>query len=416
MPRRVVIIGGGVIGLCAAWFARQRGWDVTVIDRNAPVRDGCSFGNAGMIVPSHVVPLAAPGMVWQGLKWMRDPQSPFYIRPRLSWDLLTWGYRFWRAATAEHVTRAAPVLRDLHIGSRALYADFAANWGNEFGLVQRGLLMLCRTAHGLDEEARGAMMASRLGIPVEVLDRAGVASHDPDVTMDVVGGVLFPQDCHLSPQQFMAGLQRRLSDQGCRFLWETEVQPPRLEQGRWNVVRTAAEELPADQVLLAGGAWSPLLSRGLNLKLPMQAGKGYSLTLREPRQLPQLCSIGVEGRIAITPMGTSLRVGGTMELSGTNDRIEPQRVQGIVRSFCHYFPRFQPEDFAGITPWFGLRPCSPDGLPYVGRTNRCANLILATGHAMMGLSLGPITGKLTGELLDGEPPSLDLAMLSPDRY
>ena len=203
---RVAIVGGGIIGLMSAWFARERGFDVVVIDRNGPERDGCSFGNAGMIVPSHFIPLAAPGMVELGLKWMANPESPFYIRPRLSWDLLSWGARFWQAATAGHVARSGPVLRVLHLRSRALYDGLARDWGNEFGLAREGLLMLCKTPAALEEEAHVAESARRLGIPAEVLNPAAVARLDPGITMDVVGGVYFPNDCHLSPNRLMVGL------------------------------------------------------------------------------------------------------------------------------------------------------------------------------------------------------------------
>jgi len=148
----------------------------------------------------------------------------------------------------------------------------------------------------------------------------------------------------------------------------------------------------------------------------MQPGKGYSLTLRQPRRLPQLCAILTEARVAVTPMGGALRFGGTMELDGLNERINPVRVQGIIKSVPRYYPEFGPADFAGVTPWCGLRPCSPDGLPYVGRSARYANLAVATGHAMMGLSLGPITGKLMAQVLSGEPPSIHIDALAPDRY
>jgi len=159
-----------------------------------------------------------------------------------------------------------------------------------------------------------------------------------------------------------------------------------------------------------------LLARQLGLKIPVQAGKGYSLTLTAPRQLPRLCSIFTEARMAVTPMGGSLRFGGTMEVSGLNEDINPLRVQGIIKAVPKYFPRFRVEDFAGVTPWRGLRPCSPDGLPYLGRTEKFTNLVVATGHAMMGMSLSPITGKLVGEIVSGEKPSFDLGLLSPDRY
>ena len=168
--------------------------------------------------------------------------------------------------------------------------------------------------------------------------------------------------------------------------------------------------------MLCGGAWSSEMARRLRLSIPMQAGKGYSLTLAHPRQLPRLCSILTEARVAVTPMGESLRIGGTMELSGIDLRIDPRRVRGIVRSIPAYFPEFHEHDFDGITPWSGLRPCSPDGLPYIGRAKRWQNLIVATGHAMMGLSLGPVTGELVADLIAGRAPSLTIDALSPDRF
>jgi len=168
--------------------------------------------------------------------------------------------------------------------------------------------------------------------------------------------------------------------------------------------------------VLAGGAWSPRLAHELGLHLPIQAGKGYSLTLPKPPQLPQLCSICTEARLAVTPMGSALRIGGTMEIAGLNEDINPVRVRGIIKSALQYFPAFKESDFDGIQPWRGLRPCSPDGLPYIGRTAKFANLSFASGHAMMGLSLGPITGQLIAQILSGEKPPFDLSLLSPDRY
>jgi D-amino-acid dehydrogenase len=169
-------------------------------------------------------------------------------------------------------------------------------------------------------------------------------------------------------------------------------------------------------MVLCGGSWSPLLVRELGLKIPIQAGKGYSLTLTKPRELPQLCSIFSEARMAVTPMGSSLRFGGTMEIAGLNEDINLVRVRGIIKAVPHYFPKFTAEDFAGIEPWRGLRPCSPDGLPYLGRTAKFSNLVIATGHAMMGMSLSPITGKLVGEIVSGEKPSYDIGIFSPDRF
>lgn len=418
MSERILIIGGGVAGLSTAYYCARRGLGVTVLDRNAVQRNGCSFGNAGMVVPSHFIPLAAPGMVAPALKWMWNPASPFYIRPRASWDLVNWGIKFWRAANSEHVKRSAPLLRDLSLASRTCFEELAALPGVDFGLVKKGLLMLCKEPVTLEEEAKTAEQGRALGIPAEVLDASRAAAIDPGATMAIAGAVHFPMDCHLDPRQFMAALQTQVEQLGGTFLWGREAVDWRVEDRRKirAIVLSGGEQIEAGEFVLACGSWSPLLARRLGLRIPIQPGKGYSLTLPRPRQLPQVCSILSEARVAVTPMGGALRVGGTMELAGFDHDTNPLRVRGIVNSFCRYFPEFRREDFDGLKPWHGLRPCSPDGLPYIGRTAKFDNLTLATGHAMMGLSLGPITGRLIAVMLTGEKPAMDLSLLSPDRY
>ena len=310
--------------------------------------------------------------------------------------------------------RAAPLIRDLSFASRACFEELAETL--DFGLVKRGLLMLCKTQHALDEEAKSAALANDIGVPAEVLDAKAVAALEPGVRMDVAGGVYFPKDCHLPPGRLMAALQRELESAGVEFRFESGVTGWGTNGRRIKAVKTHAGDFAADEFVLCGGAWSPSVARELRVRLPMQAGKGYSLTLARPRQLPQICAIFSEARIAVTPMGDTLRFGGTMEIAGLAEGINPRRVQGIIKAVPRYFPDFTVEDFAGIQPWSGLRPCSPDGLPYVGRFGAYDNLSTATGHAMMGLSLGPVTGKIMAELLSGECPSFDLALLSPDRF
>lgn len=416
MKDSVVILGQGIIGLCSAWYAVQRGFEVTVIDRHARPQQGCSFGNAGMIVPSHFVPLAAPGMVALGLKWMWNPQSPFYIKPRLDRDLIGWALRFWQAATPERVKRSSLVLRDLNLASRTCYEDIAALPGMEFGLEKKGLLMLCRTARGLAGEAHSAERAQALGVPADVLDAAGAAAVDPGAEMSIAGAIYYPKDCHLSPERFMAALTADCGARGVKFLSGPEVTGWHREGRVLRAVRTSAGEVAGTQFVLAGGAWSAGSIQSLGLKLPLQAGKGYSLTLENPRELPRVCSILTEARVAVTPMSGCLRVGGTMEMAGLNHSITRSRVQGILQALPAYYPAFSPADFAGIEPWAGLRPCPPDGMPYLGRTGAAENLIIATGHSMMGLSLGPVSGQIVARLLDGEPTGHPMELLSPDRY
>ncbi|MCS7222420.1 MAG: FAD-dependent oxidoreductase [Anaerolineae bacterium] len=416
MSKHILIIGSGVIGLCTAYYAIQRGHRVTMLERGPANPDNCSLSNAGMIVPSHFVPLAAPGVVGQALRWMWNPESPFYIKPRLSWELLDWGWKFYRAANAAHVARAAPLLRDLHLASRACFEELASQLHDDFGLVQKGLLMLCKTGHALEEEAKVAEQACRLGVPAEVLDARQTAELEPEVRMDIAGAVYFPKDCHLSPERFLASLTRQLERDGVQFVWSTEVTGWRVRGDRIEAACTPRGDFVADEYVVCSGAWSPILVRSLGLRLPMQAGKGYSLTLSHPRQLPVRCAILTEARVAVTPMGGTLRFGGTMEMAGLDEGINARRVRSIIQAVPRYYPDYTPDDFRGIRPWRGLRPCSPDGLPYMGRFSRYINLSIATGHAMMGLSLGPITGKLMAELLSGEKPAIPIELLAPDRY
>jgi len=416
MSARVAIIGAGVIGLFAALECVRRGWRVTVVERNGAERDGCSFGNAGIVVPSHFVPLAAPGMVALALRWMWKPASPFYVKPRASWRLLDWALRFWRAANAAQVERAAPVLRDLAHESRRRYETLAAE-ENDFGFSTGGTLMLCRTRHALDEEAHAAELAARLGVAAEVLDAAGTAAREPGVHADIAGSVYYAGDCRLVPHRLMTALQRKAEHAGVRFEWNTAVSGWRTAGGR--ICAAIAErggEIEADEYVLCAGSWSADLARGFGLKLPLEAGKGYSLTLPKPRTSPLHTAILTEARVSVTPMGDALRIGGTMALAGLDERVDPARVRGIVAAIPRYYADLTAADFDGLPPWRGLRPCSPDGLPYIGRTAACANAVVATGHAMMGVTLGPVTGSLVARVLSGERTAHDLTLLAPDRF
>ena len=411
---RVVIVGGGVIGLSAAWNLLQAGFPVQVVEREGPEGATCSTVNAGMVVPSHFVPLAAPGMIAKGMRWIMNPESPFYVRPTLDPALLRWGWLFWRHANARHVAASRDLLRDLNLESRRLFAEFGRD--DDFGLVQRGLLMLCRTREGLDEEVEMAHMAESLGIGTRVLDPQQTAAADPGVTMDVAGAVHFLQDCHLDPARFMAAMRRRVLAAGGEIASGVEIEMIERNGGQVTAVSGGGQRFAAKYFVIAGGSWSAKLLRPLGLRLPLQAGKGYSITLPKPPEMPQLCSIFAEAKVAITPLGDSLRVAGTMEVGGLDLSINRRRVNGILKSVPLYFPKFRQEDFAGIEPWAGLRPVSPDGLPYVGQVPGIGNLFAATGHAMLGLSLGPVTGRLVAELVAGRPPFTDISRLAVGRF
>lgn len=390
---------------------------MTVLESRQAESPNCSTGNAGMIVPSHFIPLAAPGVISQGLRWMLKPESPFSIRPSASLALWKWAWQFYRACSSERVNAAKPILRDLSLGSRAWFERLAEEEGLEFPLVKRGLLALCKTEAMWRHESQMVDEGKALGIHADVLDAQAVASVDPSITMDVAGAVYFRQDCHLDPAGFRQELLRKLEDLGGTVVWECEATSIESKKGRLCAIRSAdGKEWIADRYVLAGGVWTESLGKQLGVRLPMQPGKGYSMTLTKPPQLPELCSLLMEARVAVTPMGSRLRIGGTMEIGGREGVIHQAKVRGITKAVPQYFPAFQESDFDVQPLWTGLRPCSPDGLPFLGPCPGVENAYIAAGHAMLGLSLSPITGWLICQLVTGETPDVDLSLLDPGRY
>lgn len=414
VPKRVIIVGGGVIGLATAYYALRAGLGVTVLEREPEGGDSCSLGNAGMVVPSHFVPLAAPGMISKGLRWMLDPESPFYVRPRLNLELARWGWLFYRSSTAAHVAASRELLRDLNLESRRLFAELAEE--EDFGWTPKGLLMLCNSAKGLEGEAAMAADAAEIGVETEVVDSAGAAALDPEVTMTLEGAVYYKQDCHLDPARFMSRLRERVVAMGGEIEFGVPVDSVVTSGSRVSSVKSGDRVFEGEEFVIAGGSWTSGILRQVGLKLPLQAGKGYSLTLDSPPEQPRLCSIFAEAKVAITPMGDTLRFAGTMEVGGNELSINPKRVHGIIKSVPRYYPRFSEEDFGGVEPWAGLRPVSPDGLPYLGAVEGLENVYAATGHAMMGLSLGPVTGRLMADLLTGSQPFRPIESLAVGRF
>jgi len=416
MSGPTVIVGGGIVGLSAAYELLRRGRQVVLLEKGAADHDSCSLGNAGMIVPSHFVPLAAPGMVALGLKWMFDGESPFWVRPRLDPALFAWGWKFWRASTQAHVARCEPILRDLNLRSRALFLRHRDELPGRFDLEDVGLLALCQTQQTLDHEAVMAARSNALGVPTEVLSADEVRRRDPGVDYAIAGAVLFTKDAHLDPRKLVASLTAEVTRLGGRIVFDAEVTGWKGEGDLLRAAVTKQGEFAGEAFVLAAGAWSPAAAAALGLRIPMQAGKGYSMRLERPVQRPKYCSLLMEARVAVTPMGSALTVGGTMEITGNDLSVNPARVRGIRKAFVRYYPAFKEADFEALPVWSGLRPCPPDGMPYLGRTRAKRNLIVATGHSMMGLSLGPVTGEIVAQLICGESTSIALKEVDPDRH
>lgn len=412
---RIGILGGGIIGLSTAYYLQQAGHQVTIIDQS-DLKDSCSVGNAGMIVPSHIIPLAAPGMISKGIRWMFKSASPFYVKPRLNVELLKWGFQFYKHATTSHVTKSIPALKELSLYSKARYQQLAKELPFDFGYHERGLLMLYQTKEAEHEESETARIANDHGIQAHILTSEEVQHLEPDVHVRVRGGVYFPGDAHITPQALITQLVRLLKDRGVQFLTNTSVKDFTVEKQEIKAVITEKGAYSFDEVVLATGSWSGEVAARLKINLPMQAGKGYSFTIQNVEKNIRIPSIFLEARVAVTPMGTTLRFGGTMEITGVDHTISMNRVKGIVDSIPRYYPDMKVAMPKQTEVWHGLRPCSPDGLPYIGRSGKIKNLIFATGHAMMGLSLGPGSGKIVADLITGATPEVSLEAFYPERF
>ena len=413
--KTIIIIGGGIIGLSCAYFLQKEGHEIIVIDKG-DLSSGCSYGNAGMITPSHFIPLASPGMIAKGIRWMFDAQSPFYIQPRFNRDLISWAWKFYRATSKKQMERAIPLLRAINLLSKKLYQDWEQELDFSFGLTQKGLLMLCREEHSLEEEHRTAELANQIGVEAKVLSVEAIRKMEPGISDEIIGGVYFPGDAHLSPSLLLEVLKKSLIKNGVLMQSQTEVIDFEQKNGRIVSVLTNKGDFHASEIIIATGSWSPLLVQKLGLSLPLQAGKGYSITLAKPTTMLNHAAILTEAKVAVTPMGNQMRFGGTMEIAGINDRVNHDRVKGILQSIPKYYQGYKVAMPSDEKIWQGLRPCTPDGLPYIGRVQPNSNLTIASGHAMLGLSLGPATGLLVAELIGGKKLSLDIDLLDPQRY
>jgi len=413
--KNIAIVGGGIVGLCSAYYLNKAGHHITIFD-DGNLDDTCSIGNAGMVVPSHIIPLASPGMIAKGFRWMFNSKSPFYVKPRLNGDLIKWGMKFYTHANKQHVEKSIPVLKDISVLSKSLYQQLATENQFDFGYQERGLMMLYQNSETEKEEIEAAHLSNKHGVEAQILSLAEIQKLEPEVKVSAKGGVYFPGDAHLIPQLLVKNLIQYLRQQGVIIKSQSRVDDFVVNGNVVERVRVSNDLISFDEVVIATGAWSGVFCSKLGIDLPMQSGKGYSFTLNDMKKNIRVPSILIEGRVAVTPMGNSLRFGGTMEIIGTDRSISMNRVKGIVETIPAFYPEMKVEVPAPQHIWSGLRPCSPDGLPYIGRSTKFNNVIIATGHSMMGLSLGPATGKLVSEIINERPLSMKLDALNPERF
>ena len=414
MGKDVVIIGGGIVGLCSAYFLQKEGHKVTVLDKS-DITSGASFVNAGYITPSHIIPLASPGMISKGIKWMFNSSSPFYMQPRWDTDFFKWSWYFHKSSTKEKVDLAIPLIKEINIISRELFTSIK-NSGDlgDFQLERKGLLMLYKTDKEGEHEMQVAKKASYLGLEVSSLNKKELDTLQPNVTMNVKGAIHYECDGHTTPTEFMKKMLEYLKRSGVIIKTNEEVIDLSTENGRIIKVTTNKNDYSPEEVVLAAGSWSDNLSKKIKIKLPIQAGKGYRINVLRPTGIT-IPAILMEAKVAVTPMAEYTRFAGTMEFSGINDVIRKQRVEAIANATTEFYPEIKISEAEKLDAKSGLRPVSPDGLPYIGKSSSLKNLTVATGHAMMGWSLGPVTGKLVSEIISDKKTSMDINGFSPNR-
>jgi D-amino-acid dehydrogenase len=383
MAADVAVVGGGAIGVCCAYELARRGARVTLYERGPVLASGCSAGNAGLICPSHSTPIANPASLRNGLRWMWKRDSPFYLRPRPA--VLPWLTRF--ALASRRPEAGAAAIRELSVASLELHAELGRELGTSF--ERTGTLNVYETHEGLEAEARAA---ARSGLSFEVFDAAGTRELEPALVGPLVGSVRYPDEGRVDPKRFVETVGAAAVAAGAEIRTGSEV--------------TSPEEIAAETVVVAAGAWSRRL-----VSLPLEGGKGYHVDYEPSADSPRIPAWVQETWTIATPLPDRLRLSGTLELAGLDLSISERRVRKIRDGGERWFRGLRRRPV--LETWAGLRPCLPDGLPAIGRLD---GVVVATGHAMKGVSLAPVTARLVAQLIAGEPPDHDLGLFRPDRF
>jgi D-amino-acid dehydrogenase len=412
--KTVVVIGGGVIGAACAYYLSRDGWAVTVVDRGG-FGQGCSHANCGYVCPSHVLPLAAPGAIQSALKALFQRNGPLKIKPRLDPALWSWLFRFARRCNPRDMLEAGRAIQALLNSSRSLYQQLIDEEAIDCEWQTRGLLFLFASRPAMDHYAEtDRLLRESFAMPARRFDGDAVVSLEPALKPGLAGGWLYEGDAHLRPDRLMAEWRRVLEGRGVTVRENCHVKGFVRARGWARAVATEQGDLGADAFVLATGAWTPLLNRHLGCRIPIQPGKGYSITMPRPARCPTIPLIFEEHRVAVTPMQSGYRLGSTMEFAGYDSTLNRERLELLkdaARQYLHE-PYCEPVE----EEWFGWRPMTFDGKPILDRSPARSNVLIAAGHNMLGLSMAPATGKLVAELLSGQKPHLDPTPYSLRRF
>ena len=406
-PRgHAIVVGGGLIGAASAYYLSRSGWQVTIVEQNR-FGSGCSHGNCGFVCPSHVLPLAVPGAARMAMKSLVTPNSPFAIRPRFDLPLWSWLWRFMRRCNDRDMLESAAGIQPLLASSRKLYDQLLADEAIDCEWQARGLLFVFRTAAAMQQHLEAdERLDGRFDLRPKRFDSESLAALEPALKPGLAGGLLYESDAHLRPDLLMSGWRKVLEGRGVQIREECRVFGVAGESGAARTLTTSQGPLSADAFVFAMGAWTPLLNQHLGCKIPIQPGKGYSLTMPRPAVCPTYPMLLEEDRVAVTPMQSGYRLGSTMEFAGYDARLNPKRLNLLRRGASHYLrePYCEPV----LEEWCGWRPMTYDSRPIIDRSPAWSNVWIAAGHNMLGLSMAPATGRLIAELISDQPPHIDV--------
>ncbi len=411
--RRILVVGGGVIGAACSHQLANRGYQVTVIEKDLWGR-ACSHGNCGLICPSHVLPLTEPGAVRKTMFSLLKRNSPFSIRPRFDPRLWKWLWRFARRCRHDRMVEAARTRMPLLEQSQDAYRQMVQEGILECEWESRGSLYVYRDQEQLDKfSATASLLEQEFGLLPECLDGGQLEAMEPTLKSGLAGAWYFPDDVHVRPDRLLSSWRTHLEKQGVQIHENCELEKLVSEQGRVVAAIAGEQQIELDGLVIATGALTPLLARELGCRLPIQPGKGYSITMPRPQPCPTIPLLFVDEKVVATPMQSGYRLGSMMELNGYDTRIKPRRLKLLRKAAEKYLhePHADPVE----EEWYGWRPMTSDGVPFIDRLPGLENAWVAAGHNMLGLSMAPATGQLVAELVDGVKPSIDPAPYRIDR-
>ncbi len=416
MTRRhseVVIIGGGVIGLSCAYFLARTGKHVQVIEKDK-IGQGASFGNCGLITPSHAEPTCKPGRIKSALKQLFDSSAGFRVNPGLDMERWRWLWEFSRNCRPNRTDDIRKAKARLLASSRSLTEKLVKLESLDCNWKDAGLISVCRTDAGHEELLQLSQHLQQVEVPCTMLERDSLLAREPSLNEDVQAGLLFPRDAWLDPYRYTTELAAACRNKQVQIQEDCEIEAIHASDGTIESVYTRLGDFTADQYLVTAGVWSGKMMNDLKLNCPIQPGKGYSITSRMPETRPSHGLILHEANMAVTTWNDSFRLGGTMEIAGFDDSMNKKRIDNLINGAYLYL-----RDHIGVgvpQTWFGFRPMTPDDLPIIGKPKEWNNMILATGHNMLGMSMSAATGRLVAELATGRKPHIDPSPYHPDRF